>query len=156
MSQQQPTRKAFISGRELAEILNLSESRFRALVKSGVFPRPIRHGSCKRPVFDLELIEKALEIRQTGIGLHGQPVIFNRMKASRKPRQQRQPQPVANDRPIQDDHADLIEALKSLGMTATNDTVAQAMAEIYPNSTEGIEPGEVIRKVFLNLRAKKK
>jgi hypothetical protein len=140
----------------MAEMIGLSKSRFHALIRGGVFPKAILHECCKRPVFDLESQQKCLEIRQTGIGHHGQPVIFNRMRASRKPRQQRQPQqPITEPRPA-DDHAELVEAMKSLGMSATNDAVAQALTEIYPNGVGGIEPGEVIRKVFLNLRAKKK
>lgn len=154
MSPQQPSSKAFISCREMAEIINLSESRFHALIKSGVFPKPQRHGSCKRPVFNLELQQKVVEIRATGIGLSG-PVLFNRMRANRKPRKQRQPQqPITEPRPA-DDHAGLIDALKSLGLTATNEAVAKALAEIYPNGVQGIDQGEVIRKVFLHLRAKK-
>jgi hypothetical protein len=159
MSLPQQSQKAFISVIEMAEMTGLSKSRFHALVRAGVFPKPVLHECCKRPVFDLESQQKCLEIRATGIGLSGQPVIFNRMRANRKPRTRRteqQPQqPITEPRPA-DDHSDLLDALKGLGMTATNEAVATALAEIYPNSTEGIEPGEVIRMVFLNLRAKKK
>ena len=137
----------------MAEVLNLSESRFRALVKSGIFPRPIQHASCKRPVFNLELQQKCLDIRATGIGLSGQPVVFNRMRASRKPRTQRQAQqPTLEPR---QDHAELVEALRSLGMTATSEAVDRALKEVYPNGFEGIDQGEIIRRVFLHVRAAK-
>ena len=99
MSVQQQSQKAFVSGLEMSEMLNLSKSRFHALIQAGVFPRPIRHESCKRPVFNLELQQKCLEIRQTGIGQHGQPVLFNRMRANGKPRKQRQQQPIHANRP---------------------------------------------------------
>jgi hypothetical protein len=154
MSVQQPSRKAFISVVEMAEEVSLSKSRFFALMKSGVFPRPTRHESCKRPVFNLELQQKCLEIRATGIGLSGQPVIFNRMRTNGKPRKQRQPQPAAHDQPIHDDHSELVEAMKSLGLTATNEAVGQALTEMYPAGVPG-DHGEVIRRVFLHLRAKK-
>ena len=155
MPVQEPSRKAFVSVVEMAEMLNLSKSRFHALVRRGVFPKPVLHESCKRPVFDLESQRKCLEIRQTGIGNDGQPVLFNRMRRSGQPRKQRQQQqPPTENRPV-DDHAELIDALKSLGLTATNEVVGKALAKIYPNGREGIEPGEVVRKVFLHLRARK-
>jgi hypothetical protein len=158
MSVQEPSRKAFVSVIEMAEMIGLSKSRFHALIRGGVFPKAILHECCKRPVFDLESQQKCLEIRETGIGNNGQPVIFNRMRASRKPRIRRQPQPqppTTENRPA-DDHAELVGAMKSLGLIVTDEAVAKAVTEIYPNGVEGIEPGEVIRKVFLNLRAKKK
>ena len=154
MAIQQQSQKAFVSVVEMAEMLSISKSRFHALIRAGVFPKAVRHESCKRPVFDLESQQKCLEIRQTGIGHHGQPVIFNRMRASRKPRIRQQPQRPPQQRP--DDHADLVEAMKNLGLTATSESVAQALAEMYPSGVEGIAPGEVIRKVFLHLRSAKK
>ena len=149
MSVPELSKKAFISVAEMAEMLSLSKSRFFGLMKVGVFPRPIQHPSCKRPIFDLELQQKCLEIRQNGIGLHGQPVIFNRMKRNPRTRRQ-QPQPAAHH----DEHADLIEALKSLGLTTTSEAVAHALTEIYPSGVPS-DKGQVIRAVFLHLRAKK-
>ena len=154
MSVQEPSKKAFVSVIEMAEMIGLSKSRFHALVRRGVFPKPVLHESCKRPVFNLESQRKCLEIRQTGIGNDGQPVLFNRMRKNGQPRKQRQQQPITEPRPA-DDHAELIDSLKSLGVATTSEAVAKALAEIYPNGREGIEPGEVIRKVFLHLRAKK-
>jgi hypothetical protein len=156
MSVQEPSKKAFVSVIEMAEMIGLSKSRFHTLIRRGVFPKPVQHEGCKRPVFDLELQQKCLEIRATGIGNDGQPVLFNRMRRNGKPRKQRQQQqgPITEPRPA-DDHAELIDSLKSLGVATTSEAVAKALAEIYPNGREGIEPGEVIRKVFLHLRAKK-
>jgi len=116
MSAQQPSNKAFISASEMADLLFLSKSRFFSLIRAGVFPKAVQHEFCKRPVFSLELQQKCLEIRQTGIGNNGQPVVFNRMRANRRPRTRRpeQPQSAAHDR--HDEHADLIEAMKSLGL----------------------------------------
>ena len=154
MSAPEPSRKAFVSVIEMAEMIGLSKSRFHALVRTGVFPRPVQQQSCKRPVFDLDSQQKCLEIRQTGIGNNGQPVLFNRMRATRKPKTQRQSQqPILEPR---QDHIELVEALRSLGMVTTNDAVAKAVTEIYPNGAEQIDQGEKIRRVFLLLRSAKK
>jgi hypothetical protein len=157
MSVSESSKKAFVSAVEMAEELSLSKSRFFALIKSGVFPRPIRHEGCKRPVFNLELQEECRTIRQTGIGHQGQPVLFNRMRAGRKPRKQRHQQPLQTEaRPAnQEDHAQLVEAMKSLGLTATNEAVAEALTALYPTGIEGIDRGELIRRVFLHLRSQK-
>ena len=136
-------------------MLNLSKSRFHALVRVGVFPKSIRHECCKRPVYDLELQRKCIEIRQIGIGHNGHPVLFNRMRANGKPRKRGQPQRSDHGRPIHDEHADLIEALKSLGLTVATEAVGKALSELYPNGAQDVDQGEVIRAVFLHLRAKR-
>ena len=107
-------------------MLGLSKSRFHALIRAGVFPKAVLHESCKRPVFDLESQQKCLEIRATGIGLSGQPVIFNRMRANRTATKTAATATEPMTGP-HDDHAELVEAMKSLGLTATNEAVAQAL-----------------------------
>jgi len=141
--------KAVVSVLEMSSMLDLSKSRFYALVQAGVFPAPIRHESCKRPVYDLELQRKCLEIRTTGIGANGQPVLFNRKnrKSSRKPHQGHQ-QPAS-------DHAEMIEALKSLGLTTTAGAVEEALVELFPDGHTDEDQGEVIRRVFLHLKNQK-
>ena len=172
MSVQEKPRKAVVSVLEMAAMLDLSKSRFYALMQAGVFPTPIRqscnrpesvpnesstppepaqHESYKRPVFDLDLQQKCLEIRNTGIGDNGQPVLFNR-----KRKKSGQPKPRPGHQAVTEEHAELIESLKSLGLTATAEEVQAASKELYPDGTAGIQPGEIVRRVFLHLRRKKK
>ena len=54
------------------------------------------------------------------------------------------------------DHADLLDTLKGLGLTTTAQVVNEAVAALYPNGVTGIDQGDVVRKVFLHLQAKKK
>ncbi len=150
MSYPQSSQKAFISSIEMAEMLSLSESRFVGLMKAGVFPRPVRHEGCKRPVFNLELQSRCLEIRRTGIDCPGRPVLFNR-----KRRKSAQPKPRQNPQPVTEEQAELIESLKSLGLTATGEDVQAALRELFPSGSAGIEQGEVVRKVFRYLRGRK-
>src|SRR6516164_6478828 len=70
--------KSVITVGEMAEMCQLSRSRFYDLIEAGVFPRPVLHPSSQRPMYDRALQEKCLEIRATGIGANGQPVLFNR------------------------------------------------------------------------------
>ncbi len=133
-----------------AELCQLSRSRFYDLMNAGVFPKPVQHPSSNRPIYSRELIEKCLAIRQSGVGFNGEPFVFNRkLNKNRKPVHGR------NSRPDSTRYDELTDALKSLGLTATtNESVASAVAELYPNGTHGQDQGEVIRRVFLHLQTK--
>ena len=144
------SRKAFVSVVEMTEMLSLSKSRFYALIEAGVFPRPVRIASCKRPVFDLDLQQRCLEIRRTGIAENNQPVLFNR-----KRRKATSPKPRQNHQPVTKEQAELVEAMKSLGLTVKPEEVQAAMQDLYPNGRDGIDDGEVLRRLFLHLRGKR-
>ena len=141
---EKPT-KAVVSVVEMANLCLLSRSRFFALIQSGVFPKPVRNGACKRPVFDLELQQKCLDIRRTGIGLNG-PVLFNRKAKA----------PTKKTRPkLASDHADLLDALKSLGLQTTAEVVDGALRELFPSGWADVDEGQRVRQVFLHLQKKK-
>jgi len=150
MSIQDKPRKAVVSVVEMSEMIDLSKSRFYFLIQSGIFPEPIRHEACKRPVFDLDLQQKCLDIRRTGIGCNGQPVLFNRKRRLRT-----LPKSRPTQQPVSDEQAQMIESLRLLGLTANADDVQAALGELYPNGLAGADQGEVVRKVFLQLRGRK-
>jgi hypothetical protein len=140
-------KKIVVTVSEMAAMCNLSRSRFYVLIVSGVFPQPVQNASCKRPHYDLELQTKCLEVRRTGVGFNGLPVMFNRKSdQSPKPR---------GRKPPSGQHTELVEALKSLGLAATAEEVGLAIREVYPNGTEGTDQGEVIKAVFLHLQRRK-
>ncbi len=152
MSDLQSSTKSVVTVSEMADLCHLSRSRFYDLIEAGVFPKPVHHPSSKRPMYDREMQEKCLEIRKTGIGASGVPVLFNR-------RPTKTPQPKAQQKPAvvaQPDHAHLLDALKGLGLTTTAQMVNEAVATLYPNGLGGIDQGDLVRKVFLHLQAKKK
>jgi hypothetical protein len=134
----------------MADLCQLSRSRFYDLIEAGVFPKPVLHPSSKRPMYDRDMQEKCLEIRETGIGTNGVPVLFNRKPRKGSPPQRRK----AEER--KPDRADLVDALKGLGLTTTVQVVNEAVAALYPNGVTGINQGDLVRKLFLHLQAKKK
>jgi hypothetical protein len=146
MTIQDKPKKAVVSVVEMADMLSLSKSRFYTLIQTGIFPQPVRHASCKRPVFDADLQHKCLEIRQTGIGHNGNPVLFNR-----KHQRPMRPKP-RQEQPITEEQTELVEALKSLGLTVGGEEVQTALRELYPDGWKGSDQGEVVRRVFLKLR----
>ena len=147
MTSQEKSKKAFVSVVQMSEMLDLSKSRFYTLIQAGIFPQPVRHASCKRPVFDADLQQKCLDIRQSGIGHNGNPVLFNRKR--RKPTQ---PKARQDQQPMTEEQAELVEALKSLGLTVSGEEVQAVVRELYPDGWKGIDEGEVVRRVFLRLR----
>ena len=153
MTVRQVSEKNFITVTEMAELCQLSRSRFYDLTEAGVFPKPALHPSSKRPMYDRSLQEACLEIRQTGIGANGLPVLFNR-----KPTKRAQPKPLRKPAEgPQPDHGDLLDALKGLGLTTTLQAVNEALAALYPYGICGrIDQGEIVRKVFLHITGRKK
>src|SRR5262245_51782632 len=143
------SKKSVVTVSEMAELCHLSRSRFYDLIEAGVFPKPIQHPSSKRPMYDRGLMEKCLEIKETGIGANGLPVLFNRMPRKAPRPQRRKPQ---EKKP---DHAELLDAMKGLGLTTTPQAVAEALAAVFPTGVDGHEQGDVIRRVFLHLQRRK-
>src|ERR1700685_1998079 len=98
MSDLSSSTKSFVTVSEMAELCQLSRSRFYDLMEAKVFPKPVQHTSCKSPMFDRGLQQKCLKIRQTGTGVSGQPVLF-----TRKPKNTGQPKPLrkpAHEKPL--------------------------------------------------------
>ena len=153
MSAQDLPAKLAISVSDMADLCRISRSRWYEMTKAGVFPKPIRLPSVKRPVYDRDLIAKCLEIRATGQGLTG-PVLFNR-----KPKNTGQPKPKPQ-RLVKTQSVDpaieaIVDAVKALGLTTTPQAVCDAVATLYPSGISGVEQGEVIRKAFLFLQGKR-
>ena len=142
--------KAVYSVVEVAALCLFSKSQFYTHVRKKVFPPPIQSESCKRPYYTHELACKCVEIRRTGIGFSGQIVLFNRKPkkpASRK-KAAAPPTPVVPP--------EIVEAVRSLGLSVTSDLVAAAVENLFPTGLAGLDQGDVIRRLFLHLQSKRK
>lgn len=153
MNASEKATKAAVTVREMAELCQLSRSRFYDLVDAGVFPQPVQHPSSKRPMYDRQLQDKCLEIRRTGIGANGIPVLFNRKPKKTEPSKPKAERPARNepDPAIEP----LIDALKGLGLTPAPQLVTEAVTELFPSGITGLDLGDVIRKTFLHLQGKR-
>ena len=142
-----------VSVRRMAELCQLSRSRFYDLVDAGVFPKPVQHPSSNRPMFDRQLQDKCLEIRRTGIGANGIPVLFNRKPKKADPAKPKAERPARHepDPAIEP----LIDALKGLGLSPAPQLVMEAVTELYPSGITGLDLGDVIRKTFLFLQGQR-
>ena len=144
--------KSVINVSEMAELCQLSRSRFYDLIEAGVFPKPAQHPSSMRPMYDRGLQEKCLEIRQTGIGANGLPILFNR-KTRKGGETKRRKKPAIKPGHC---HADLLDALKGLGLVVTPQMVADALGKVFPAGHAGLDQADVVRKVFLHLQGNRK
>ena len=146
--------KAAVSVSEMAELCEVSRSRWYELVDAGVFPAPVVILPIKRPVYDRTLIQKCLEIKESGISLGGWPVVWNRKrKKSSLTKQKATP-------PVKGQTADpliepIFDAVKALGLTTTMQAVTDAVAAYYPTGIADQGQGDVIRKTFLYLQGKR-
>jgi predicted DNA-binding transcriptional regulator AlpA len=154
MAAHDPSVKAAVSVSEMAEMCEISRSRWYELVDAGVFPAPVVLLPIKRPVYDRAMIEKCLQIKQTGIGLSGSPVVFNRKRKWAWPTKHKA-KPVAKEKTLDPNLEPIFDAVKALGLTTTLQAVTDAVAVLYPTGIDGQDQGDVIRKTFLYLQGKR-
>lgn len=67
---------ANISVSKMAKRLNMSRSQFYLHLKNGVFPEPAKLPYNDRPYYDEIQQEACIRVRDTGVGLHGNPIMF--------------------------------------------------------------------------------
>lgn len=132
--------KAVCSVTKLAGKLGLSRARFYQLQKMGVFPAPVYCIRTKRPFYPLDLQQECLNIRKTGIGHNGQPILFygSRQDKSGKSgsRQDRK-------------HEELAGILRQMGLIVAPNKVKTAIEILYPDKlAQHPVEGKVIRDLF--------
>ena len=121
--------------------LNISRSQYYWHVKKGTFHAPLHLTSNNRPYLTASMVEDNLRVRETGVSVTGEFVIF--YERQRKSETKR---PKANQ-------SSLMEGLRTLGLNAiTTDQVESALAITFPNGTEGQDEANVLRVVFRHLK----
>lgn len=144
--------KAIVTVAEMARMVGLSRARFYQLQRAGVFPMPVYSIETRRPIFTEEQQQACLEVRRRNFGVNGRPILFyaKRIGGTDTSPRPRQPRPTAAPRPQR--HAEIIEALKLLGVTATAAQVDSALAAAFPNGATGVDEGTLIRACFRQLK----
>jgi len=139
--------KAAVTVAEMSRMCSLSRSRFYQLIGSA-FPAPSRDDR-GRPYYDAEQQAVCLEVRRRNYGVDGRPILFYAPRHS-APAPKRKPKPKQVG---QGTHA-VLDGVRALGLTMV--TAAQVDATIkqsFPAGVDGVDPGEVIRSVFLSIKA---
>ena len=138
--------KQVVSITEIAKMCQMSRARFYQLLEQGFFPKPKYDDRSKRPYYDLALQQKCLECRQSGIGIDGSYMLFysHREKENVSHLRKRKVDPVVKE---------FAEILESMGLETAFNEVQKALDKIYPDGTEGIEQGVVVRELFRYLKS---
>lgn len=136
--------KAVVSVAQMCRLLHMSRSQFYWHVKRGTFHAPQYLASNKRPYFTASMVEDNLRVRETGVGVNNEYVIFyERQAVETKP----------SERKAKANHASLIDGLKALGLAGvTTEQVETALAVTFPNGTTGQDETTVLRAVFRQLK----
>lgn len=141
--------KAAVTISEMARMVGLSRARFYQLQKAGVFPQPRIDESKKRPFYDEEAQKCCLDVRRKNVGVNGQVVLFYAKRQPIRPTR-------AKASPKKGKHAELIEAVESLGLNnVTAEQVEQALVETFGSCTPDVERGAAVRAVFLHLKRRR-
>ena len=136
--------KAVCSVTEMTKKLGLSRQRFYQLQKMGVFPVPIYCIRTKRPFYSFDLQQKCIDIRKTGVGHNGQPVIFYTLRKNDSTKSQNEPNHRCEE---------LTDILRQMGLNVTQNKVRHAIKALYPEGlTQSPIEGMVIRDVFKHFK----
>ena len=138
--------KAIVSITEISQMCQMSRSRFYQLLEIGFFPKPLHDERSKRPYYDLALQQKCLKCRQSGIGADNSYMLFYspRKNGTTSSPKKKQVDPMVKE---------LAETLQEMGLDITVKQVEQGLSEIYPDGTEDVEQGVVIRELFRYLKS---
>ena len=131
--------KAVCSITALAEKFRLSRARFYQLQKLGAFPMPVYCIRTKRPLYPLDLQQMCIHIRETGIGLNGQLVLFHTPRKTRSPRVRNQVEP---------QYKKLSDILKQMGLSVSPHEVKNAVKFLYKG---GLAKGPIEDAIIVDL-----
>ena len=132
--------KGICTVKELVFRLKLSRARFYQLQNRGVFPKPERCARSNRPFYTPDMQQICLEIRRTGIGYNGEPIVFN------APRQRKSRSIQA---PPYHKCQEFVQALKQMNLTVKPDMVKDAINGIYPEGLPSdVNDGIISHKLY--------
>jgi hypothetical protein len=139
--------KPIISIAEMASMLNLSRSRFYQLLDEGILPMPIYCIRTKRPLYNEELQEQCLKVKETNVGVNGTYILFYnpRVNANSAKKTKSKTNPI---------YKELAETLNNMGLNVSGGQISAALTEIYPNGIDNTDQGVVIRDLFRKLKSK--
>ena len=141
--------KPIVSVNEICQMIGLSRSRFYQLLESGFFPKPKYDERSNRPYFDATLQKTILESRNSGIGVDGSYMLFYSLR--KKEGHSKKTIKCNKTNSISKEFA---ETLGSMGLNCSEKDVSAALSELYPDGTEGIDQGLIIRELYRFLKDK--
>jgi len=128
----------------MAKKLSLSRSRFYELLNQGIFPKPVNCSGSNHKFYTRELQKQCMQVKQTGIGINGKPVLFYLPRKSK----------ALKKKCVEDPNLDyftsrLFGLLESLGTSLKKSQLRDILIRMYPDGLPQwpIDPVE-LRKIF--------
>lgn len=146
-------RRSAYSVAETARLCGISRSRFYELIEAGVMPMPVYCVRSRRPLFTQELAAQCVEIRESNLALDGRYVVFYERR--NPPASTTNPAPASQRRrtPSIDPLAqEMIESLRSMGITESETAMAEAIRECCPNGVTEERFEQDLLLIFGDLR----
>lgn len=134
---------------QMAAKLGLSRARFYQLQNQGIFPPPAYLVTTKRPFYPGHMEQQCIEIRKTGIGLNGQPVIFYAHKKTSNHHRTIDPN-------LKQFCEKLSECLRNMRVSVSIKNIAAEFSKIFP---EGLNDytidNNILKKAFIYFTSQK-
>ena len=141
--------RPIISVGDMAKALGHSRARFYQLQRQQIYPLPLYDIRTKRPFYDARLQKICHEIRETGIGMNGQYILFY---APRQKPTQGRIKSKETQKTTPTEHQELIETLNQMGLEVSGEQVSEIVEELYPDGLENKDMGVAVREIFCHIR----
>jgi len=146
----------YISCTMMARLLGLSRSRFYMLISpdEGIFLSPIYNIETKRPYYTRDMASINLECKRKNQGISGKVCMFYSARSST-----RNNNGVGNGKNKSrengtTEHQQIQSDLESLGLkNISSSQIEKSIKECFPDGTDGVDEGEVVRQVFLSIKS---
>ena len=145
----------YVSVTKMAEMLNLSRSRFYQLIDEGILLKPAYLVSNKRPVYTRKMAMRNLEVKKNNLGINGKVIIFysSRDRNINSAPMKKNKTNKSQEQIPESKYQDMIDALESLGLGDVSDAqISSAIDKCFPDGTENIDADEILKSVFRLIR----
>jgi hypothetical protein len=142
MKDKKMSTKAVVSVSEMAGMVGLSRARFYQLLQAQIFPQPIFDLRTRRPFYTKDLQDKCLTIKESGVGISGQYILFY------SPRKNDGSVPKNSVQKKGSKYQDIKEALVQMGLDVSEEQVSNTVADVFPEGIENRDQGMVLRELF--------
>ncbi len=155
MSDKNVSLPPYINMSNMAKTLNLSRSRLYQLIDQGILLKPVYLSANKRPVYTREMAMRNIEVKDSNVGVNGEVIMFYTARIPTTPTKSKKTiNNSTNQKTVSPNkHADLIDALESLGLEEINiSQIDSAIYKCFPDGTENINADDILTEVFRYLK----
>ena len=145
-----------VSISQFCSMMSISRSRYYQILGEELILPPVYSIESRRPFFTREIAQINLAVKKNNIGVNGRICLFynqrnvpTRPVVSRKSARSERKESVPEN-----DYSELTDGLVSLGLAEVKPSqVKAAVQSSYPEGTDGVDEGEVLKTIFCVIRA---